>query len=166
MALAIMLIMFVGSQNVVRADGCDAYNGPISIHPDPDRFYPNNPAYTESNDRDYNNADTALDDQRGDRSYRDSDHSYTRVDYREDHAYGSQEQFSSDDRLTHRIRHALYRDHSLSPEAKNISVYVQNGVVTLRGAVDSRSERHRVVAKAESIAGSDNVNNRLSVLPQ
>jgi hyperosmotically inducible periplasmic protein len=55
--------------------------------------------------------------------------------------------------MTQRIRKALVDDDTLSTNAKNIKVITVNGIVTLRGPVDSMEERNRIVAKATPIAG-------------
>jgi osmotically-inducible protein OsmY len=169
-ASAIMCLMFVAGSSVTKAAGCDNYNGPISLHADPDRFYPINPAFRNSEDKDYNTdtTDNAYESRERDGSFSDSDHNTTttRVETRETHEYDSDKHVSSDASLTRKIHHALHNDSSLSADARNVTVHVRNGVVTLRGSVDSHSERHRVVSKAEHIAGTDNVNSRLSVSPQ
>jgi hyperosmotically inducible periplasmic protein len=55
--------------------------------------------------------------------------------------------------MTQRIRKALVDDDTLSTNAKNIKVITVNGIVTLRGPVDSMEERNKIVAKATPIAG-------------
>jgi hypothetical protein len=178
MVLTIMFIMlFVGSLNQTRADGCDCYNGPVSLHPDPDRFYPINLAFCDSSDRDYNNDLSDDANTREDRLRSNGD--YERVEYRQtsyrdedregnyhERRYNSENRTVSDPRLSREIRRALHRDHSLSSDARNIDIHVHNGIVTLRGAVDTRSERRNVVAKVGEIAGEDNVRNHLSILPR
>jgi osmotically-inducible protein OsmY len=54
--------------------------------------------------------------------------------------------------MTQKIRKALVDDNSLSNNAKNIKVITVNGIVTLRGPVESAEERNKVMAKAKSIA--------------
>ena len=54
--------------------------------------------------------------------------------------------------MTQKIRKALVDDDSLSNNAKNIKVITVNGIVTLRGPVESAEERKKIVAKAKSIA--------------
>jgi hyperosmotically inducible periplasmic protein len=64
--------------------------------------------------------------------------------------------------MTQKIRKALVADDSLSNNAKNIKVITVNGIVTLRGPVDSAEERKKIVAKAKSIANGK-INNQLEI---
>src|SRR5690348_7664098 len=52
-----------------------------------------------------------------------------------------QSEAKEDRELAQRIRHAITSDKSLSAYAHNIKVIVQNGVVTLRGPVESEMEK-------------------------
>ena len=55
-------------------------------------------------------------------------------------------------------------DKSLSTYAHNIKIISQNGLVTLRGPVNSDDEKKSVVAKAVAVAGSaDKVTDQISV---
>jgi len=55
-------------------------------------------------------------------------------------------------------------DKSLSTDAKNIKVITVNGVVTLRGPVNTPKEKSTIEAKAQNIAGANNVDNQLEVI--
>jgi osmotically-inducible protein OsmY len=55
----------------------------------------------------------------------------------------------------------LVKDESLSTSAHNIKVIAQNGIVTLKGPVDSDREKQTVEAKAVQIAGSDKVTSEI-----
>jgi osmotically-inducible protein OsmY len=55
-------------------------------------------------------------------------------------------------------------DKSLSTDAKNIKVITINGVVTLRGPVNTVKEKSTIEAKAQSIAGINNVDSQLEVI--
>lgn len=66
-------------------------------------------------------------------------------------------------KLAAQIRRALVRDKSLSVRAHNITIVVKNGVVTLRGAVDSAHEKQAVHQKVQRIAGSVPVTDLLTV---
>jgi osmotically-inducible protein OsmY len=69
----------------------------------------------------------------------------------------------ADLRLTQQIRKAIVDDDSLSMSAHNVKVITIDGVVTLRGPVDSAAERSAVAAKAQTVAGVRRVDNQLEV---
>jgi osmotically-inducible protein OsmY len=71
----------------------------------------------------------------------------------------------ADRATTQKIRKAIHDDQSLSTYAHNIKIITQNAKVTLRGPVQSEDEKNNVEAKAVSVAGQDNVNNQLKVMP-
>jgi osmotically-inducible protein OsmY len=54
-------------------------------------------------------------------------------------------------------------DELLSAAAKNIKIIALNGVVTLWGPVDSLEEKASIGAKAQHIAGANNVDNQLEL---
>jgi hyperosmotically inducible periplasmic protein len=76
---------------------------------------------------------------------------------------GDQSERKADRTLTQRIRQAVVKDKSLSTTAHNIKIITANGVVTLRGPVNSEQERDKIVAKAQQIAGDKQVENHLEV---
>lgn len=65
--------------------------------------------------------------------------------------------------LTAKIRRALTADDSLSVNARNIKIITVNGMVTLRGPVQSEDERRRIEAAAKRAAGRVTVVNELQV---
>jgi len=69
----------------------------------------------------------------------------------------------SDRELARQVRRALVKDKSLSTNAHNVKVIVQNGAVTLKGPVQSDQEKQEVEAKAAEIAGSTNIHSELDV---
>ncbi len=71
----------------------------------------------------------------------------------------------SDRAITQKIRKAVHADASLSTYAHNIKIITQDGKVTLRGPVRSEEEKSNVEAKAVTIAGKENVTDRLEVAP-
>jgi hyperosmotically inducible periplasmic protein len=75
----------------------------------------------------------------------------------------SQKENPTDRQLAQQVRRALVKDKSLSTNARNIKVIAQNGMVTLKGPVDSDSEKQTVEAKAAQVAGSDKVNSQIEV---
>jgi len=66
-------------------------------------------------------------------------------------------------KLAAQIRRALVNDKSLSVRAHNITIVVRNGTVTLRGMVASGQEKQAVHQKVLRIAGSEPVNDLLTV---
>jgi len=69
----------------------------------------------------------------------------------------------SDRVLTQRVRQALMATDALSTNARNVKIITVDGVVTLRGPVDSGTEKARVAAAAAEIAGVSKVNDQLDV---
>jgi len=77
---------------------------------------------------------------------------------------GDQSENQADRTLTQQLRRELMADQSLSTDAKNIKVITSNGVVTLRGPVNTPKEKSTIEAKAQSIAGASKVDNQLEVI--
>jgi hyperosmotically inducible protein len=75
----------------------------------------------------------------------------------------SQSNKASDVDLTKRIRQSLTADHTLSTYAHNVKIVSNNGNVTLNGVVRTEEERGAIEAKAQEIAGKQNVTNRLKL---
>ena len=69
----------------------------------------------------------------------------------------------TDRRITSEVRKAIMADSSMSVNAQNAKVITKNGVVTLRGPVDSDAEKAAVEAKATAVAGAMGVVNELEV---
>jgi osmotically-inducible protein OsmY len=69
----------------------------------------------------------------------------------------------SDRDMTRRVRQAVMADGSLSLAAYNVSISTIEGRVTLSGPVASETERLYIQEKANNIAGTANVENRLVV---
>ena len=59
----------------------------------------------------------------------------------------------SDVELTAEIRRAIVADKNLSTNAHNIKIIVQDGKVTLKGPVASKTEKATVERKAEEVVG-------------
>jgi hyperosmotically inducible periplasmic protein len=76
---------------------------------------------------------------------------------------GDQSESQADRTLTQQVRKAVVADKSLSTMAKNIKIITVNGVVTLRGPVKNPHEKEAIEAKAQQIAGINNVDNQLEV---
>ncbi len=75
----------------------------------------------------------------------------------------NQSEKAEDRELTRKIRQAVVDEKDLSITAKNIKIITVNGVVTLRGPVNTAQERDQIVARALALAGNGNVNNLLEV---
>ena len=67
---------------------------------------------------------------------------------------GDQSNNKADLNLTQQIRRTIMADKSLSMNAKNVKIITMNGVVTLRGPVNTPREKATIEAKAQSIAGA------------
>jgi osmotically-inducible protein OsmY len=64
---------------------------------------------------------------------------------------------------TKQIRELVNEDDSLSIAAKNVKIITRNGMVTLRGRVESEQERLRIEANAREVVGSSRVENLITV---
>jgi hyperosmotically inducible protein len=72
----------------------------------------------------------------------------------------------ADVELTKKIRQAVVADDGLSMNAHNVKIIAADGIVTLRGPVNSPAERAKIEATAVKIAGVKNVRNNLEVASQ
>lgn len=70
-------------------------------------------------------------------------------------------QNESDLKITANIRKVITDDDSLSVNAHNVKVITRNGTVTLRGPVDSETEKTRLQAIAQKTPGVNQVDNQL-----
>lgn len=77
---------------------------------------------------------------------------------------GDQSNNKMDLNLTQQIRKAIVADKSLSTNAKNVKIITNNGVVTLRGPVNNPQEKATIEAKAQNIAGANNVDSQLEIV--
>lgn len=68
--------------------------------------------------------------------------------------------------ITREIRRSLMNDKSLSTYAHNVKIITQHGKVTLKGPVRSDNEKDAVEAKAVQVAGQNNVNDQMTVVPK
>ena len=65
--------------------------------------------------------------------------------------------------ITTTLRQVLTSDNLLSMNAKNVKIITRDGVVTLRGPVESTAERAGIVAAANAITGVLRVDSYLEV---
>ena len=77
---------------------------------------------------------------------------------------GDQSESKADLDLTQRVRQAVVADESLSTNAHNVKIITSNGVVTLRGPVNSTKEKANIDAKAQQIAGATKVDSQLEIV--
>lgn len=74
-----------------------------------------------------------------------------------------QGQGQADVRITADVRKAIMDDSSMSMNAQNCKIIASNGVVTLRGPVNSQAEKDSIEAKAKAVAGVASVDNQLEI---
>lgn len=67
----------------------------------------------------------------------------------------------SDIRVEAAIRKAITDDDSLSVNAHNVKVITRNGLVTLRGPVDSEAEKTKLQSIVQQVSGVTQVDNQL-----
>ncbi|HEX8877753.1 MAG TPA: BON domain-containing protein [Phycisphaerales bacterium] len=65
--------------------------------------------------------------------------------------------------ITAAIRRAIMDDKSLSMNAQNCKIITENGVTTLRGPVESQTEKDAIEAIAKRVSGVTRVDNQLEV---
>lgn len=76
-----------------------------------------------------------------------------------------QSQAKPDLALLQRIRQAIVKDKTLSVDGHNCKVITKDGLVRLRGPVDSEDEKARIGSIATKVAGKDKVTNELTIKP-
>jgi SH3 domain-containing YSC84-like protein 1 len=72
----------------------------------------------------------------------------------------------SDLQLTASIRRSIVADGSLSTNAHNVKIVVQNGVATLKGRVHTQDEKAAIEGKAAAVVGQDHVIDQMEIAPQ
>jgi len=72
-----------------------------------------------------------------------------------------QKETKKDIKITAKIRKAVVRDKSLSVNAQNVKIITRNGVVTLRGPVESEAESMKLQKIAKKMRGVVRVDNQL-----
>lgn len=76
---------------------------------------------------------------------------------------GDQSNNKADLAITQAIRKAVVADKALSTNAHNVKIITTNGVVTLRGPVNSPEEKETIATKAKRVAGVKSVDNKLEI---
>jgi hyperosmotically inducible periplasmic protein len=70
---------------------------------------------------------------------------------------------TSDMDITKKIRQSIIADKSLSAYGHNVKIITQSGMVTLKGPVQSDSEKQTIASLAVDVVGQDKVSNQLTV---
>jgi hyperosmotically inducible periplasmic protein len=73
---------------------------------------------------------------------------------------------ATDRRITADIRKAIMGETGMSTNAQNCKVITKDGVVTLRGPVETQAEKDTIESKARAVAGVTSVVNELEVKPK
>jgi len=76
---------------------------------------------------------------------------------------GDQSNRPEDIKTTAAIRRAVVGEKSLSMTAKNVKIITINGMVTLRGPVNTPAEKAMIAKLAHSAAGNAKIENQLEV---
>ena len=74
-----------------------------------------------------------------------------------------QKETDSDIKITADIRQAIIKNKSLSVNAQNVKIITRNGVVTLRGPVESKKESKKIKKIAKHTSGVLKVDNQLEI---
>lgn len=69
----------------------------------------------------------------------------------------------SDAAITQQVKEEIAKDAALLGGDNKIHVNTKNGVVSLSGLVDTRSERNDIVAKTDAIPGVKSVNDGIAI---
>jgi len=70
---------------------------------------------------------------------------------------------AADVKITAAIRRAIVKDDSLSLNAHNVKIITRDGIVTLRGPVESTAERTKIAQLTEKTPGVKRVDNQLEI---
>ena len=76
---------------------------------------------------------------------------------------GDQSNKPEDIKITADIRRAVVAEKSLSMTAKNVKIITVDGMVTLRGPVNTAEEKAMIAKLAKSAAGKAKITNQLEV---
>jgi hypothetical protein len=77
-----------------------------------------------------------------------------------------QDEDPADLAITQKIRQRVMAEEDFSTYAQNVKIMTQDGMVTLRGPVNSKVEADKIGQFAKDIAGAGKVDNQLEVAPQ
>lgn len=74
-----------------------------------------------------------------------------------------QKENQADVKITAEVRRMITSDDTMSVNARNVKIVTANGMVTLRGPVNSQAEKDAIETKAKGVAGVSSVDNQLEV---
>jgi hyperosmotically inducible periplasmic protein len=77
---------------------------------------------------------------------------------------GDQGGSEADRTVTQHVRQGVVDDGTLSMTAKNVKIITVDGVVTLRGPVNSAAEKSQVASIAQRVAGVTRVDDKLEIV--
>ena len=77
---------------------------------------------------------------------------------------GDQGESEADRGITQQVRQSVMKEDDLSMNAKNVKIITNNGIVTLRGPVDSANEKAVIARLAQSASGVKQVDNQLEIV--
>ena len=77
-----------------------------------------------------------------------------------------QDEDQADLNITAKIRQRVVAEKDFSINAQNVKIMTQDGMVTLRGPVNSKAEVDKIGEFAKDVAGAGKVDNQLEVAPQ
>ena len=77
---------------------------------------------------------------------------------------GDQSENELDRTITQEIRKMIMDDENLSMNAKNVKIITVDGIVTLRGPVNSDEEKMSIDQKAKSAAGVKSADNQIEIV--
>jgi hyperosmotically inducible periplasmic protein len=78
----------------------------------------------------------------------------------------SQSNAAEDLKILAEVRRAVVAEESFSVMAQNVKIVVENGVVTLRGPVNSEAEKAKIYSLAQSVPGVSRIENQLDIKSQ
>ncbi|WP_394828948.1 BON domain-containing protein [Pendulispora albinea] len=76
---------------------------------------------------------------------------------------GDQGENDSDRTITQRIRQSVVKDDAISFSGKNVKIITINGVVTLRGPVDTAKEKEEIATIAQRVDGVKRIDNQIEI---
>jgi hyperosmotically inducible periplasmic protein len=83
---------------------------------------------------------------------------------KEHNVTADQQSNSASDRATaQKIRKSIVADKALSVNAHNIKIICSDGMVTLKGPVDSENEKQEVFSKAAAVVDQTKIDNQMTV---
>lgn len=76
---------------------------------------------------------------------------------------GDQNENETDRTITQQIRQGVVASDALSMSAKNVKIVTANGIVTLRGPVETQTEKSQITQLVKKVEGVKQVDNQLEI---